>query len=157
MTDVLTPDQRRLNMSCIRGRDTKPELLVRKALHARGFRFRLHRKDLPGCPDIVLPRFRVATFVHGCFWHGHNCPLFKVPATRTDFWQSKIARNIERDRSVQAALIRDNWRVLVIWECALKGPGRHPISAVIEESVQWIRGDKMTHVVRGKCTKKSLA
>lgn len=90
MADVLTPEQRRLNMSRIRGRDTKPELLLRRGLHARGLRFRLHRKDLPGCPDLVFPRFRVTVFVHGCFWHGHECPMFKWPGTRTDFWRRKM-------------------------------------------------------------------
>jgi DNA mismatch endonuclease (patch repair protein) len=99
MTDVLTPEQRRLNMSRIRGRDTKPELLLRRGLHARGFRFRLNRKDLPGCPDLVFPRFRAVMFVHGCFWHWHDCPMFKWPATRTDFWRKKIEGNTKRVRN----------------------------------------------------------
>ena len=86
MVDVLTPEQRRLNMSRIRGKDTKPELLLRHGLHARGLRYRLHRKDLPGRPDMVFPRYRAAILVHGCFWHGHDCPLFKLPATRREFW-----------------------------------------------------------------------
>ena len=139
MTDVLTPAQRQLNMSRIRGRDTRPELLLRRGLHARGLRFRLHRRDLPGCPDLVFPRFRVVIFVHGCFWHGHDCPMFKLPATRTDFWRSKIAGNTERDRCAQAALIRENWRVLVIWECALRGPRRRPLEAVLDQIVRWFR------------------
>jgi DNA mismatch endonuclease, patch repair protein len=104
MTDVLTPEQRRLNMSRIRGRDTKPELLLRRGLHARGFRFRLNRKDLPGCPDLVFPRFRAVMFVHGCFWHWHDCPMFKWPATRTDSWRKKIEGNTKRDQGVLKAL-----------------------------------------------------
>ena len=150
MTDVLTPEQRRLNMSRIRGRDTKPELLLRYGLHARGLRFRLHRKDLPGCPDLVFPRFRSVIFAHGCFWHGHDCPMFRLPGTRTDFWRSKIERNMERDRSAQAALKENNWRILVIWECALRGPQRRPVEAVLNEIVRWFRIDEPVGVVQGK-------
>src|ERR1700719_1649815 len=97
MGDVLTPEQRRLNMSRIRGRDTKPELLLRRGLHAAGLRFRLHTERLPGRPGLVFPRYRAAILVHGCFWHGHDCPLFKLPATRSEFWASKIAGNRTRD------------------------------------------------------------
>src|SRR5262245_20506194 len=93
MADVLTPEQRRLNMSRIRGADTKPERLVRSALHARGFRFRLHRRDLPGKPDLALPRYRAVILVHGCFWHGHKCSLFQLPETRREFWEAKIRGN----------------------------------------------------------------
>jgi DNA mismatch endonuclease (patch repair protein) len=122
--DVLNPEQRRLNMSRIRGRDTKPEMIVRKALNARGYRFRLHRRDLPGRPDLVLPKWQTAIFVHGCFWHRHDCRYFKMPETREDFWQKKIARNVERDRAAQAALGASGWRTLTIWECALRGKDR---------------------------------
>jgi DNA mismatch endonuclease (patch repair protein) len=149
MADVLTPEQRRLNMSRIRGRDTKPELLLRRGLHARGLRFRLHRNDLPGCPDLVFPRFRVAVFVHGCFWHGHKCPIFKWPGTRTAFWRRKIEGNTERDRRVQAALVENEWRVLVIWECALRGPQRRPVADVLDEIVRWFSTDETAGVIRG--------
>lgn len=109
-------------MSGIRGKNTKPEIQVRKLLHAAGYRFRLHRKDLPGKPDIILPRYRVAILVHGCFWHGHeNCHLFRLPKSRTEFWEQKISGNIERDNKNQAALIDKGWRVLLVHECALKG------------------------------------
>lgn len=138
MTDVLTPEQRQLNMRRIRGKNTKPELLVRRALHARGFRFRLHRRDLPGCPDLVLPAFSAAIFVHGCFWHGHKCPMFKLPATRGDFWAAKINANRERDARVLNALADRGWRPFIVWECALRGPARRPVEEVIESISDWL-------------------
>ena len=98
MVDVLTRAQRKLNMSNIRGRDTKPEKLIRNGLHRLGFRFRLHHKSLPGRPDLVFPRYNAVIFVHGCFWHGHDCPLFKLPATRRSFWLDKISGNFKRDQ-----------------------------------------------------------
>lgn len=132
MADVLTAEQRRYNMSRIRGRDTRPEMLVRQGLHARGLRFRLHRRDLPGRPDLVFPRYRVAMFVHGCFWHGHNCPMFTWPRTRREFWQEKITKNRGRDRRTHASLKMRGWRVLTVWECALRGPGRWAVDEVLE-------------------------
>ncbi len=108
-------------MSGIRGRDTQPEMMIRRHLHAHGFRYRLCRKDLPGKPDIVLPRWKVAVFAHGCFWHGHQgCALFRVPKTRTQFWSEKIARNAQRDEAAIGALSDLGWRVAVVWECALR-------------------------------------
>lgn len=111
-------------MSGIRGRNTRPELTIRRALHARGFRFRLHSAKVPGKPDLVLTRYRAAIFVHGCFWHGHDCHLFKAPSTRPEFWAEKIARNRLRDEIVREQLQQSGWRRLVIWECALKGKTR---------------------------------
>lgn len=124
MTDVHTPEQRSRNMAAIRGRDTKPEIRVRAALHALGYRFRLHRRDLPGTPDIVLPKYRTAIFVHGCFWHSHDCAFGRVtPATRSEFWSEKRAGTVARDRRKTDALKEQNWRVLTIWECETREPG----------------------------------
>jgi DNA mismatch endonuclease (patch repair protein) len=118
MTDVHTPEQRSRNMAAIRGKDTKPEIVVRTALHALGYRFRLHRRDLPGSPDIVLPKYRTVIFVHGCFWHSHNCRYGKVtPATRSEFWSDKRTGTVERDQRKTQALEMEGWRVLTIWEC----------------------------------------
>jgi len=109
-------------MSGIRAKDTKPEMAVRKALFAAGFRFRLHRRDLPGAPDIVLQGRRVAVFVHGCFWHRHMaCGLAKLPATNADFWRTKLDGNVERDERAVVALRTAGWRVLLVWECATRG------------------------------------
>lgn len=138
MADVLTPEQRRLNMSRIRGKNTKIELLLRKALHARGLRYRLHRKDLPGRPDLIFPGRKVVVFIHGCFWHGHDCPLFKMPATRREFWAGKIAGNRKRDRQAAASLQTTGWRVLIIWECAFRGPNRHPVAHVADEAAAFV-------------------
>jgi DNA mismatch endonuclease (patch repair protein) len=107
-------------MSGIRGKNTSPELLVRKALHAQGFRFRIHADHLPGKPDLVLPKYRTVIFVHGCFWHGHDCRYFKVPQTRPEFWLEKIGKNRRRDETQVAELISQGWRVLIVWECAVR-------------------------------------
>lgn len=150
MTDVLTPAQRRLNMSRIRGCDTKPEMLLRKALHARGLRFRLHRRDLPGRPDLVFSRYRSCLLVHGCFWHGHNCTLFQWPATRKVFWEDKIASNRRRDHEMLKKLLDTGWRVLVVWECGLRGPRRRDFSTIIDECVDFITGSSAQAEIVGR-------
>ena len=124
MTDVLTPEQRRRNMSAIRGADTKPEMVVRSMAHAMGYRFRLHRRDLPGKPDLVFPARRKVILVHGCFWHVHDCPFGRVkPATNAGFWAKKRGENTARDGRNLAALAAAGWSVLVIWECETRdGP-----------------------------------
>lgn len=137
-------------MSRVRGRDTKPEKLLRHALHARGLRFRLHRRDLPGRPDLVFPRHRVCLMVHGCFWHGHECVLFKWPATRRTFWADKIAGNKRRDHRTIEQLQELGWRVLVVWECALKGPARREFTAVIDECVSFITDSRMQAEITGR-------
>lgn len=121
MTDVLTPEQRRRCMAAIRGRDTKPEMIVRSLAHRMGYRFRLHRKDLPGKPDLVFPSRRKIIFVHGCFWHQHpRCRYATRPATRPEFWAAKLDGNRQRDRRVCRELRRQGWKVLIVWECQTK-------------------------------------
>ncbi|HLZ79040.1 MAG TPA: DNA mismatch endonuclease Vsr [Sphingomonas sp.] len=141
MADRLTPDQRRLNMCRVRAKDTAPEWTVRRLLHSRGFRYRLHRRDLPGKPDIVLPRFQTTLFVHGCFWHGHGCSLFRLPATRTEFWSAKITANRQRDAVAIGALGALGWRSLLVWECATKGRGRLPEALLADRIVAFLNGD----------------
>jgi DNA mismatch endonuclease, patch repair protein len=137
--DVLTKEQRRLNMSRIRGRDTKPELLLRKGLHARGYRFRVNVTSLPGRPDIVFPKYGAVIQVNGCFWHGHDCHLFKMPASRQEFWAEKIKANRERDKRTDHALSCARWRVLTVWECSLKGVKRRPPDEVLACCERFLR------------------
>jgi len=121
MTDTVSPEKRKIIMSRVRGKDTKPEMAVRRWLHAHGFRFRLHRRDLPGSPDIVLPKYRTVIFVNGCFWHRHlGCPRTTTPKTRKDFWEKKFQANISRDIANEDRLRRLGWRVLIVWECRTK-------------------------------------
>lgn len=119
MADRLTQEQRSLVMSRVAGKNTAPERYVRCVLHAAGVRFRLHRRELPGSPDIVLPRYRMVVFVHGCFWHSHNCPRGTRPRSNMAFWTSKLDRNIERDRVVRSRLEALGWQVVIVWECSL--------------------------------------
>lgn len=124
MSDVFTPEKRSAVMRRVKGRDTAPELKVRKALTALGARYRLNRRDLPGSPDIVMAGRRLAIFVHGCFWHGHDCPRgSRVPKTNRDYWTAKVARNVARDARAAAELAAAGWRVETIWECDLKDAG----------------------------------
>ena len=121
MADVHDKATRSYNMSRIKGKNTKPEMMVRKFLHVNGFRYRLHVKDLPGKPDIVLPKYKTVIFVHGCFWHGHKgCKYFVVPKTRTEWWLNKINSNIANDRKAEAALKKEGWKIISLWECNLK-------------------------------------
>ncbi|WP_082336990.1 very short patch repair endonuclease [Porphyrobacter sp. AAP60] len=125
MADIVNTRKRSEMMAGIRAKDTKPELVVRRLLHSLGYRFRLHCKDLPGKPDIVLPKWRTVVLVHGCFWHGHaNCPLFRPPKSRTEFWTKKIRANEERDDLVRLKLSSLGWRIVEVWECAIKGRQR---------------------------------
>ncbi len=141
MSDVVSRETRSRMMSGIRGKDTKPELIVRKALFAAGFRFRLHRRDLPGVPDVVLAGRRVAIFVHGCFWHMHaGCKNAKLPSSRQDFWIEKLSRNVERDKENIDALVGLGWRVLVVWECATREKVAE--SALPSALASWIGGEE---------------
>ena len=121
MADVHSREQRSYNMSMIKAKNTKPEIIVRSWLHSQGFRFRLHDKKLPGKPDIVLPRYRTVVFVNGCFWHGHEgCRYFVVPKTKTEWWREKIGRNAAKDLADGTSLNEAKWKVIIIWECDLK-------------------------------------
>jgi DNA mismatch endonuclease, patch repair protein len=152
MADVLTPEQRHLNMANIRGRDTKPEMTVRRALHVRGLRYRLHDRSLPGRPDLVFPRHRTVVFVHGCFWHMHGCALSKLPATREAFWRKKLEANVKRDRRAMDVLRSDGWRVLIIWECALRGPRRQDEKVIFDSIASYIReGSPHLQDIAGNC------
>jgi DNA mismatch endonuclease (patch repair protein) len=125
-------------MASIRGADTRPEMILRRGLHSLGWRYRLHVRALPGTPDLVFPRRRAAVFVHGCFWHGHACPLFKVPRTDAERWLAKIETNQARDAAAQAQLLADGWRVLTVWECAMRGRARWPINELLAEVHAWL-------------------
>ena len=139
--DVHTSEQRSFNMSRIRARDTKPEMLLRKGLHAAGYRFRLHDRGLPGHPDLTFPRFRAVVLVHGCFWHGHDCPMFRLPKTRPEFWAGKIAGNRARDVRTHEELMKAGWRIATVWECALRGHGKRPIDDVIGTLAGFLQGE----------------
>jgi DNA mismatch endonuclease, patch repair protein len=134
-------------MAGIRGKDTKPEVQLRRALHAMGLRFRLHAPHLPGRPDIAFPKYRAAIFVHGCFWHRHqNCKFATVPATRPEFWQAKFESNIKRDKRSVAALLEAGWRVAIVWECALNSEGA---AAIAQNVAAWLNSvDRLMEVAR---------
>src|SRR5688500_11547367 len=136
-------------MSGIRGKNTKHEITIRRALFKKGFRFKLHDKTLPGKPDLVLPGYHSVIFIHGCFWHGHDCHLFKWPATRPDFWKLKIERNKEVDKKSYKLLKKDGWYVLTIWECALKGKTRKPLDSVISQMEHWLTYETRNKEIRG--------
>ena len=149
MADIVTADVRSRMMAGIRSANTRPELLLRKGLHGRGFRFRLHDRALPGTPDLVLPRYRAVIFAHGCFWHGHDCHLFKLPSTRTEFWRAKIARNREVDARSEASLAQARWRLAIVWECALKGRTRRPLDDVLFKCANWLGSGEQHLEIRG--------
>ena len=139
MTDIFSKQKRSAIMSKISGKETKPEILVRKFLFANGFRYRKNDKRYPGKPDIVLPKYKTAIFVHGCFWHGHNCPAGKLPETRKEFWQEKISGNIERDKRNINELNKQGWKVIIVWQCELKN------KEIIHKTL-----DKLTNTLHNK-------
>lgn len=143
LTDVLTPEQRRKNMSAIRGRNTKPEIKLRKLLHQSGFRYRLYHAGLPRRPDLVFKMYNAAIFVNSCFWHCHaNCKYFKgYPKTHPDFWRKKLGRNVARDKENYRDLAELGWRVCIVWECALKGTGKLPGEEIASRIGQWLKSD----------------
>jgi DNA mismatch endonuclease (patch repair protein) len=137
-------------MSGIRGRNTLPERALRSELHRAGFRFRTHPKNLPGHPDIVFPRFRAVVFVHGCFWHGHDCHLYRTPGTRTSFWTAKIERNRRRDLAVRDLTLSTGWRHLAVWECAFRDRYGLPEGVAAKRVAAWLRGSRKTGEIRGR-------
>ena len=143
MADIVDRLTRSRMMSGIRGKNTKPEVMVRRALHARGFRFAIKQTRLPGRPDVVLPRWKVAVFVHGCFWHWHGCHLSKMPTSNRAFWKTKLAGNQDRDLRAQITLISMGWRVAMIWECSLREKAaRARFDTVMDELAEWVRHDR---------------
>jgi len=149
MADVVDAVTRSRMMSGIRGKNTKPEMQIRLGLHAVGFRYRLHPKEIPGKPDLWLPKYKAAIFVHGCFWHGHDCSLFRMPGTRQDFWQAKIDANRRRDAVVDNLLAERKIRRLEIWECAFRGPGRVGLEETLARAAEWLRGNEERGQIRG--------
>ncbi|MGO4609060.1 very short patch repair endonuclease [Variovorax sp. 2RAF20] len=148
MVDVVSPADRSRMMAGIKGKNSQPELLVRRLLFTSGYRFRLHRRDLPGTPDIVMPGRKVAIFVHGCFWHLHQgCRYAKMPATRADFWKAKLEANVERDRSAVEKLQASGWRVLCVWECSTRDA---QAAASLQDALrQWIESDAQLGEISG--------
>ena len=139
MVDKVDPETRSRIMATVTGTNTTPELTLRRALHSRGLRYRLHNRELPGTPDLTFPRFKAVCFVHGCFWHRHaDCYRTTVPATRREFWRAKFKSNVERDCRVQQALLADGWRVAIVWECALRIDRKEATTSMLET---WLRGD----------------
>ena len=141
MVDVVNTATRSRMMAGIKGKNTQPERLVRSLLHRQGFRFRLNVRELPGKPDIVLPRYHAVIFVNGCFWHGYDCARFKWPKTRTDYWRHKIEGNRANDQKVTQALLATGWRVGTVWECSLRGANKN-IDEVIKKVGEWLRTDQ---------------
>jgi len=149
VVDIVDPLTRSRMMARVKSRNTGPETEVRSLLHRAGYRFRLGNRKLPGAPDLVMPRYRVAVYVHGCFWHGHGCHLFKMPATRRDFWSTKIGANRNRDEHVRSSVEALGWRHIVIWECALRGKHRLRPDALVRELRSILEQGKSGGVIRG--------
>lgn len=157
MVDVVDAATRSRMMSGIQGKNTKPEISIRKALHARGFRYRIHAKNLPGKPDLVLPKYSAVVFVHGCFWHGHSCRYFKIPQTRPDFWRDKIEKNRARDKIQESFLSAEGWRVLVVWECAVRSMNKEKSQLLIDLIAEWlINGNEYLQIDETKCSPTPL-
>jgi DNA mismatch endonuclease, patch repair protein len=142
MTDVLTWEQRHRCMSSVRSKDTGPEMLLRSVLHRAGLRYRLHDGTLPGSPDLAFPRFRAAVFVHGCYWHSHGCYKSTVPKSRRAFWEAKFSANRERDERNIRSLRERGWRIMIVWECALKGKTSWSAVVVANTVKEWLQSSE---------------
>lgn len=150
MADVVDKATRSRMMAGIRAKNTIPERIVRKELFARGIRFRLHAKGLSGRPDLVLRKYRAVIFVHGCFWHGHDCKFFRMPRTNIRFWEAKINGNKKRDAENASKLRREGWRVLVLWECALRGLCEYKLDLVMARVYGWLHSKNRFSEMRGR-------
>lgn len=149
MADIVDPITRSRMMAGIRSGNTKPELTIRKGLHRLGLRYRLHSNSAAGKPDLIFARHKAAVFIHGCFWHGHDCRFFRMPATRPEFWTKKIAANQRRDAVVSAMLAQDGWRQLTVWECAIRGRKPEEVEGVIRAAAKWIKSRSARRELRG--------
>lgn len=149
MADIVSKKKRSKMMSSIRSKDTRPELKIRSALHKLGYRYKLHDKQLPGKPDLVLPKHNAVILIHGCFWHLHNCHLFKWPSTKREFWKEKITGNKKRDEKNLQALKEMGWRILIIWECALKGKSKLDFSSTIKSISDWLKSSNQYAEITG--------
>ncbi len=148
MVDIVNKVIRSRMMAGIAGKNTKPEIVIRKALHCIGFRFKLHCADLPGKPDIVFPKYAAIILINGCFWHRHNCHMFRWPSTHKSFWRKKLLANRARDERNRASYKELGWKVLIIWECALKGKTRRPLSEVVNTAANWLKfGSRSTEII----------
>ena len=149
--DIVDKAKRSKMMSAITATNTEPEMLVRRILHNAGFRYRLHDKKLPGTPDIVLSKYRAVIEVRGCFWHRHNCHLFKWPSSRREFWHEKLQRNFDRDLANEKAIIGKGWRILIVWECALKGKSKLGREQLEERLFSWMDSSGEIGHISGSC------
>ena len=150
MVDIVSRQTRSRMMSNIAGKDTRPELAIRRGIHRMGFRYRLHNPDLPGKPDMVFPKYGAIILINGCFWHQHDCHLFKWPSTRKDFWRKKILGNKARDERNMATYAALGWKSLVIWECAIKGKSRRSINEVVNTAANWLQFDSRSSEIQGR-------
>ena len=150
MADIVSTEVRSRMMSGIRSKDTMPEITVRKGLHRLGFRYRVNDRRIPGKPDLHFPKWNALVFVHGCFCHGHDCHLFRLPKTRTGYWNAKIEKNRERDRLTESNLMAGGWRLAIVWECALKGRQRLEQQQMLDGLAIWLRSDNVRIDIRGK-------
>ena len=150
MADVVDKATRSRMMAGIRGKNTKPELIVRRGIFSKGFRFRLHVRNLPGRPDLVFSRYKAVIFVHGCFWHGHDCRFFRAPKTNAGFWKAKIRGNRGRDERHALKLLSDGWRVMTVWECALRGRKIDSTDRVIARIARWLGSRSKKAEIKGR-------
>ena len=150
MTDVFNSRKRSEIMASIRPKDTAPEMMLRKSLHRIGYRYRLHTNNLPGKPDLVFRQYQAIIFVNGCFWHGHDCHLFRLPSSNQDYWQSKIENNRSRDENNRKLLLADGWRILTVWECSMRGRERLDFELMISNVDDWLKSNCKHLEIRGK-------